>query len=134
MKKSILSIIGLLLFGIIFSSCEKEVRGCTDSKALNKNFEAELDDGSCRYSSVIFYMSVINPARPVSVSVNGNNVGTITAQYPLGPGNCSAPGCATFSFKDGKKLDWVATEPGGLIWTGTIEPNSFSDCIKVRVY
>lgn len=122
------------MIAITTQSCEKTVKGCTDPKALNRNYDAETDNGSCTYSSAIFYMSVINPTRPVTVKVGGNNIGTITAQFPNGPGNCSAPGCAVFQFKNGQKLDWVATEPGGLIWTGTIEPNSFTDCIKVRVY
>jgi len=133
MKKTMFSLIYLAAILFLFSSCTKK-KGCTDTKAISYNSDAEVNDGSCEYSSVIFYMSVINPSRPVTVSVNGNNIGTITSQFPSGPGNCSAPGCVTFKFKDGKKLDWVATEPGGLIWTGTIEPNSYSECIKVRVY
>ena len=124
------------MIAITTISCEKTTttKGCTDPKALNRNFDADVNDGSCTYSNAIFYMSVINPSRPVTVSVNGNNIGTITAQYPNGPGNCIAPGCASFQFKTGDKVDWVATEPGGLIWTGTVEPNSSTDCIKVRVY
>lgn len=114
--------------------CKKEKKGCIDPKALNRNIEAEVDNGTCDYSTVIFYMSVINPSRPVNVAVNGNNIGTITAQYPGGPGNCIAPGCAIFKFKNGQKIDWVATEPGGVIWTGSVEPSAFYDCIKVRVY
>jgi hypothetical protein len=136
MKKSLFLFICVITITFSFSSCEKifPKKGCTDSKALNHDSDTDTDDGSCQYSSAIFYMSVLNPARPVTVTVNGSTVGIITAQYPAGPGNCSAPGCAIYKFKDGQKLDWVATEPGGLIWTGTIEPNSFQDCIKVRVY
>ena len=122
------------MIAVTISSCKKPTRGCTDSKALNKSYDADTEDGTCNYSSVIFYMSVIIPGRPVTVTVGGNNIGMITSQFPAGPGNCSAPGCVTYKFKSGQKLDWVATEPGGFIWTGTIEPNSFSECIKVRVY
>jgi hypothetical protein len=133
MKRIVILVICSLTIAITGNSCKK-TKGCMDPKALNKNVEAKLDNGSCTYSKVIFYMSVINPSRPVTVSVGGNNIGMITSQFPSGPGNCSAPGCAVFEFKNGQKLDWIATEPGGLIWTGTIEPNSFSECIKVRVY
>lgn len=123
------------MIAITINSCKKnEKGGCTDPKALNRNFDAVVNDGSCAYSKAIFYMTVINPTRPVTVTVGGNNIGTITSQFPNGPGNCSAPGCAVFQFKSGDRLDWVATEPGGNIWTGTIEPNSSADCIKVRVY
>lgn len=133
MKKTILLFLILGTISISFSSCKKH-KGCTDTNSLTYSTDAEINDGSCSYSTVIFYMSVINPARPVTVSVNGSPIGTITAQYPSGPGNCSAPGCAIYKFKDSHKLDWVATEPGGLIWTGTIEPNRYNDCIKVRVF
>ena len=128
-----MTVVCFLTIAITTNSCKK-TKGCTDPKALNRNADAEVDNGSCNYSTAIFYMSVINPARPVTVTVAGNNIGMITSQFPNGPGNCSAPGCAVFQFKSDQKLDWVATEPGGLIWTGTIEPNSFTDCIKIRVY
>jgi hypothetical protein len=134
MKKIIILTFYIIIVGITNESCKKEKKGCTDVKALNKTFDAEVDDGSCRYSTAIFYMSTINVSRPVTISVGGNNIGNITSQFPNGPGNCSAPGCVVFQFKSGQKLDWIGTEPGGLIWTGTIEPNSSSECIKVRVY
>ena len=131
MKRLIFIVITILALSTGFSC---KTKGCTDSKALNMDVDAKTDNGTCTYSNVIFYMSVINPSRPVTVTVDGSAVGTITSQFPGGPGNCSAPGCAFYQFKTGKKLDWVATEPGGLIWTGTIEPNSYQECIKVRVY
>jgi hypothetical protein len=133
MKHKLFFVLILCVTIVTTSSCFKK-KGCTDSNALNRNSDADKDDGSCVYSSVIFYMSVINPARPVTVSVNGNAIGTITAQYPGGPGNCIAPGCAIYTFNSGQKANWVATEPGGTIWTGTVQPSSVADCIKVRVY
>lgn len=117
----------------LFFSCKK-TKGCTDPNALNHNLEADKNDGSCSYSTAVFYMTVINPSRPVTVSVNGISIGTMTAQYPGGPGNCIAPGCVSYKFKSGQKVDWVATEPGGLIWTGTAEPSKYADCMKIRVY
>jgi hypothetical protein len=132
-RNCLLLIASFFIFSIVSMSCKK-TKGCTDPKALNRDINADKENGTCRYSSVVFYMSVIVPSRPVSVSVNGTNIGTITAQYPLGPGNCIAPGCATYEFKNGEKINWVATEPGGSIWTGTAEPNSATDCMKIRVY
>jgi len=133
MKRHLLFLIPICLFASAFSSCH-HVRGCMDPNSLTFNSEADKDDGSCKYPAVIFYMSVINPSRPVTVSVNGNNVGTITAQYPLGPGNCIAPGCAIYQCTSGQRINWVATEPGGSIWTGSITPGPGSDCLRVRVY
>jgi len=133
MKKNIVTALIVTIALMSMTSCDPR-KGCTDPSSLNYDSDAEVDNGTCSYSTAIFYMSVLNPSRPVTVSVNGSTVGTITAQYPSGPGNCSAPGCAIYKFNSSKKLDWVATEPGGLIWTGTVEPNSFQDCMKVRIY
>ena len=52
MKNSIqLLIIFYISCFFIFSSCEKEIVGCTDATACNYNVEATDDDGSCEYSS-----------------------------------------------------------------------------------
>lgn len=39
----------LLLIPIIFTSCKKPVKGCTDSIAENYSAKAEEDDGTCVY-------------------------------------------------------------------------------------
>ena len=49
MKKLILI---LLCLPLLFSSCKKE-EGCTDPIAKNYNSDAELDNGSCDYGSII---------------------------------------------------------------------------------
>ena len=41
-----------LCLTIIFSSCKKE-EGCTDPIAKNYNIDAESDDGSCDYGSIV---------------------------------------------------------------------------------
>src|SRR5437868_6986448 len=99
MKKNIFAVTIMACTIFIFSSCTKKEKGCLDPSSLTYNSDAEVDNGTCSYSTVTFYMSVINPSRPVTVTVDGNTVGTITAQYPSGPGNCSAPGCAIYKFK-----------------------------------
>ena len=126
---------GLLLLlvasTLLFGSCEE---GCTDTSALNTDFSATSDDGSCVYSNVVFYGSQISPCPPVVVQVNGSTVGQISAFYPTGPGNCSVPGVANYSFQNGDKIDYVATDGCGFIFSGTVSPSSVSDCIKVRVF
>lgn len=125
----------LFLLGIALASCDTLIpapsRGCTDSAALNRDFGAEEDDGSCQYSSVIFYKAV--PGPPVQVSVDGQPVGSIAAFYPSGPGNCSAPGSATYQLRDGRVRDWTGIS-GPFISTGTIRADPFSACLRVRVF
>lgn len=131
MKNLILSILALTL--LTSTTCEKE-KGCTDIKALNHSFSAEMDDGSCQYSTAVFYGAFFSPCPPVTVQVNGSNIGVIEAAYPNGPGNCSVPGVAKYYFQSGETVDWIATDPCGTVFSGTLSPKSSADCIKVRVY
>lgn len=53
-----------MLISIVFAlvPCSLFVKeGCTDGMALNEDFEATENDGSCKYSKVIFYGSVFSP-------------------------------------------------------------------------
>jgi hypothetical protein len=51
--RKLLLILPLLLFSLVFVSCEKEEEkeGCTDSKATNYDADAKKDNGSCVYPS-----------------------------------------------------------------------------------
>lgn len=44
-----------LIYGLIFSSCNPDVEGCMDLKAVNFNPEANVYDGSCRYTVTPIY-------------------------------------------------------------------------------
>ncbi|MEO7991386.1 MAG: hypothetical protein ABI663_17675 [Chryseolinea sp.] len=132
--KTLNFLLAIFAFALLVSTSGCDEEGCTDSKALNQDFTADKDNGSCTYSTAVFYGSIPSPFPPVTVTVNGSTVGTISAYYPSGPGNCSVPGVATFQFDNGEKVDWVVTDAIGNIFSGTLEPNSFSDCLKVRVY
>lgn len=139
--------IKLLLFSItiILYSCECEeepIKGCTNSKAINKDINAEVDDGSCVYSSVAFYSSAsfFNgiPISKVDLNINGNHIGSTNGTfYPNGPGNCSAPGTVPFKFSNSNSVDWNATvflaNGATIITSGTASPNSIYDCIKINL-
>ena len=142
-------IIVAILTVLVFSSanCEddieppKEIRGCTDRNSLSYNPQATIDDGSCEYSIVTFYAqwNAFNyiPIMRIDVLVNGEMLGSITTNYPNGPGNCSAQGTVRYEFNNGRSVDWNTTvylANGAIIYgSGQVSPNQYSECIKVNV-
>ena len=61
----------------------------------------------------------------------------ISANYLIGPGNCSASGTVKYSFPDGKSIDWNTTvylANGATIFdSGSVSPSRSLECIKVNV-
>lgn len=140
MKRLNYLLIIFLLLGS--SSCDWfTTKGCTDSTALNRDFSADKDDGSCRYSRVTFYAQYPAysgiPINRIEVSVNGNSIGAINAIYPNGPGNCSAQGTVSYLFTNGASADWntvvFLANGGTVLGSGSISPSSVSECIRVNV-
>jgi hypothetical protein len=140
MKKNFLYIFLLVILTSINFSCRKH-RGCTDSKALNRNYDADVNDGSCIYSTATFYASsgYYNgvPISGIDVILGGNIIGTITSVFPSGPGNCSAFGTVPYTFQNGSMLDWntiVHLSSGAVVYnSGQVEPSSVLSCIRVNV-
>lgn len=130
----------VVAINLLFSSCQKK-KGCTDPNALNQDIVAEVNDGSCKYSNATFYASAgfFNgiPIVKIDVTVNGRDIGTISAIYSSAPGNCSAQGTVAYQFSDGNKIDWNTTvylASGATVsGSGQVSPSSVSDCIKVNV-
>jgi hypothetical protein len=123
--------------GLFQKNCPE---GCTDSRALNHDVDAEEDDGSCVYSEAVFYaqFGFFNgiPITQIDVSVEGSNIGVINAVYSGGPGNCFATGTAHYQFTNGESISWNTTAhlaSGAQIFSsGTLRPTSI-ECIKVNV-
>jgi hypothetical protein len=130
----------LVFIGLAGSSCTRK-KGCMDTKALSYNSDAKKDNGSCTYSKVTFYAKYgyynTIPITQVTINVKGNTLGNLSAVYPNGPGNCSAPGTLVYQFQDGQPADWNSTvklaNGATLFGSGTISPNRYEECIKVNV-
>ena len=135
----------LLLCAILLSSgCVLVVPnkpGCTDPDALNYDSFADLDNGSCTYSLVVFYASAsqyeyipnpdanqlfIIPIDSIVVAVDGSRLGTLRRYYPNGLGSCDAPGTLVYVFDSGADSDWVAVvlldNGKKIVTSGTIGP------------
>ncbi len=132
MKKTFLLVI--LTSIIMFSSCKKKV-GCMDLQAMNYNSEAQKDCGCCSFEKIVFYSrypsyniggvwySILT--YPIKVYVNNQDIGTITAFYPNGPGTSTVPGVVLYDPGSNKKVEWYAkaTAPNGsfvILGSGTI--------------
>ena len=129
---------------LLIISCEPQevlVGGCIDRDALNYSYNADVDDGSCQYSNVVFYARYGYytgiPITQIDVTVNGDYKGSLAATYPTAPSNCYAPGTVQYEIQDGEDVNWnvIITLANGASFTtgGTTRPSAFNECIKVNV-
>jgi len=149
MKKLILFV--LILFGISFTSCEKwEKEGCTNPLSLNFDYSAEQDNGTCEYSTLVFYSEKTfryDSIDYVNITINDINLGTIHSNnvdslnelYDDGSyvNNCLAFGTKNYHFNDSYLINWNATiylTNGDIKHnSGQLEPNPHYNCIKIDV-
>ena len=118
-----------------------EVPGCMDPTSLTYNYEANVDDGTCRYSDVTFFSRYLFyggvAIASIEVTVDGESIGFIGGYYPNGPQGCFAPGTLKYTFRDGIPIDWGAKiylMNGQLMFaSGRLSPTNFDDCIPVNV-
>ena len=142
MKKTRLLLLSVpLLFILSCDLLEPELEGgCTDSRALNQDYTADFDDGSCEYSTVVFYGRYTYygfvPIANIDITIDGSFKGSLTTVYPNGPSNCDAPGTVKHQFEDGSSVNWnaVITLSNGTYYTtgGTVSPSSTYSCIKIN--
>jgi|TARA_B110000261_G_scaffold154381_1_gene185942 hypothetical protein len=105
MKNILLLLLSLAIISIVFSSCEKELLGCTDASAINFNNLANTDDGSCE-------MPILGCIDVTAFNFNSNansDDGSCTYSFDLAQGtwgldpNCediSIAGLTTISLND----------------------------------
>jgi hypothetical protein len=155
MKRHLILLVILLIpIAIITSSCKKDC-GCGDNLATNKTAYPDLgdcvDNSKCNYPpkaehKISFYASTsqyyvgssLYNVTNVKVFVNGASIGTTSAWYPSGPGNCICPGTVPYSIDgNGVSVAWYSnvTLSNGtvLIGSGTIYLGDSSDCTSCDV-
>jgi|TARA_B110000259_G_scaffold59223_1_gene70011 hypothetical protein len=105
MKNILLLLLSLAIISMVFSSCEKELLGCTDASAINFNNLANTDDGSCE-------MPILGCVDVTAFNFNSNansDDGSCTYSFDLAQGtwgldpNCediSIAGLTTISLND----------------------------------
>lgn len=148
--------ITFLLIPLIYFSCEKTFPGrhvgCTDSKALNYEPDAEKGETEheCSYSTTGFYLSSklfntdggeCNEIDSVFLYVENKLIGCIgnTIVYPAAPENCTSPGIIPYTLKKSSKTDYYLQLKGCLngqdtlvYITGRMEPSE-EDCIITEI-
>ena len=94
MKNILLLLLSLAIISMVFSSCEKELLGCTDASAINFNNLANTDDGSCE-------MTILGCVDVTAFNFNSNansDDGSCTYSFDLAQGTWSLdPNCEDIS-------------------------------------
>jgi hypothetical protein len=139
-NKKMKKLIMILLCGMSLSACFKKP-GCTEPRALNYDYNANENDGSCSFTTATFYAKYGYysgiPINKIDVSIDGSYIGSISSVYPSGPGNCSATGTVAYELLDSDAHDWNTTvllANGAMIYgSGTVSAASSMDCKKINV-
>ena len=127
-------------------SCKKK-SGCMDYSAKNYDVEAEKDCGCCSFEKVVFYsrypgynvngvLYSIN-TYPIKIFVGSQEIGTISAFYPNGPGTSTVPGVVVYEPGNDKKVEWYAkvTSPtGAFIVLGSGTFNAGKNAVAIPIY
>jgi hypothetical protein len=137
----------MLLSASTFTSCKKEVSGCTDLDATNFNSSATLNNGSCTYqgSAVIWFgqqmaQTFVNAGvTSVTYYIDGNVAGSSATNiyFPSAP-NCGAASAATVDYNmAGTKVLprtlVIKNQNGVQVGTGTIDFEA-NKCVSFELF
>ncbi len=137
----------ILLAGLCFASlgsCKK--KGCMDASATNFDSDADKDCSCCQFEKAVFYSRY--PAYnvggvvysittyPIKIFVGTQEIGTITAYYPNGPGNSNVPGLVVYNPSGNKTVEWYAkvTAPNGnfvVLGSGTFSAGKYVSYVPI---
>ncbi len=130
--KTITYSILIIILTLSFNACKRE-EGCMDQTASNYDPDAEITDGSCKYTGELMFWTTAD-------SICGQNFITITLagqtknlEYFLNtpPTKCHDMGTATFSLEAGNHL--VSFYDGCVTTTNTVSVIK-NRCASVRLF
>ena len=139
--KNIFKISAVLFIGfsLVFSSCKKEIDGCTDSSAMNYSSDANSDDGSCisaydiaqgiwNISSACDDLIIsiplvgdfpvpLNDMFPENIEITGEGVGVVSMDINGENVLADVSYDGTVTIQDGQKISFNTSsfDPTGLI-------------------
>jgi len=146
MKKILLFSISL----ITLISCETtQIEGCTDSNAINYNYQADINNNTCDYTAdILFYMNVDaaiffsdNNVQKLTFHIDGNQIGS---QYNDGGFYYSngVPSCFDNLFTTGSvywsqisynSIYWEAIDENGDIWYDNNSTLVANECLAMEL-
>jgi len=140
--KIFIFIIGIGLSMLIFASCEKTIRGCTDPNSINYNPKAtendgssipkvygcmdpaasnynplaNIDNGACQYTGNVTFWYNSNGTK--ATVIVGGQTGYITNYYSTYNPTCGSDGCANFTLAVGSYS--FSASSTWHTWAGTV--------------
>jgi len=89
------------VMSFLFTSCQKDVNGCTNNSATNYNSSATIDNNSCEFEATVMvyqtessaYFNVALGIAKTRYYVNGENIGEINGSTYWN----SAPSCSDYT-------------------------------------
>lgn len=125
----------LFLTSLLFTSCKKDIEGCTDPLSHNYNSEAVSDNGSCEYyyggreMGQIDVGSEIDTDNEYDIYIDGDFIGRLTHYFPNGL-SCGNPNSVGRIIESGSHIIRAEGNGGSVVREGYVELSP-QDCLVV---